>query len=205
MSATAQDHRTFLNRVYGPSRHIYDATRKFYLFGRDTAIKRILQDRWDTLVEIGPGTGRNLRHLHRERSDARYGGVEASDEMLDHARRKAPWARLVHGFAESADYQAIHGQAPDRVLFSYSLSMMQDPDTALAHARAQVAEDGEVWVVDFADLEALPGPAARGLRAWLRLFHVTPLPPRLVETGEPLEVTYGPGRYWVLARFSHQG
>lgn len=195
-------HRSFLNRLYGPSRHFYDLTRKYYLFGRDSALKALLLQPWASLVEIGPGTGRNLKQLYEARPDAAYGGVEASDAMLAHARARCPFAHLRHGFAESADLSEPLGVAPDRILFSYALSMMQDPDTALAQARRQVAEHGEVWVVDFADLASLPRPARSGLRRWLEAFHVHPLPSRLLEDGQPIRVDYGFGRYWVRARFS---
>jgi S-adenosylmethionine-diacylgycerolhomoserine-N-methlytransferase len=194
-------HRRFLNAYYGPSKHIYDLTRKYYLFGRDRALRELARDRrWSTLVEIGPGTGRNLRLLHRMRPDARLGGVEASDEMIDHARARCPWARLVRGFAESADLSSVHGGPPDRILFSYCLSMVGEAKAALARARESVAPGGEVVVVDFADMDAMPA-APRGLfLGWLRTFHVTPLEAPLLEEGATRTV-YGPMRYYAITRF----
>lgn len=174
MSAEARaEHRAFLNRSYGVTRHVYDVTRKYYLFGRDDTLGRLCAEPWGSLVEVGPGTGRNLRLLRARRPDARLGGVDASDEMLAHARARCPWAALSHGFAEDADLR-IDGRPPDRVLFSYVLSMVQEPARALANARAQLAPGGSVWAVDFGDLAGLPGPAAEGLRAWLAAFGVHP-------------------------------
>ena len=40
-------------------------------------------------------------------------------------------------------------------------------------ARGAFAEQGRVHMVDFGDLTGL-APAERAMRAWLRLFHVTP-------------------------------
>ncbi len=34
----AAAHRSFLNTYYGISRHFYDVTRKYYLFGRDRVL-----------------------------------------------------------------------------------------------------------------------------------------------------------------------
>ena len=130
MDLAPESHRRFLNAYYGPSRHIYDLTRKYYLFGRDRALDGLKAETWSTLVEIGPGTGRNLRVLRRDRPGARLGGVEPCDEMLGHARERCPWAALQHGFAESADLTAVHGTRPDRVLFSYCLSMVSEPAAA---------------------------------------------------------------------------
>jgi S-adenosylmethionine-diacylgycerolhomoserine-N-methlytransferase len=198
MAAAPHDHRAFLNRYYRLTRHVYDATRKFYLFGRDAAIRAILDGRWERLVEIGPGTGRNLRRLHAARPTARFGGVEASDEMLRHAQARMPWASLVHGFAEDADYAGLLGGQPDVVLFSYCLSMVQDPQRALDNARRSVAPGGRVVVVDFGDLLGLPALPRVVLRRWLALFHVQPLDPALLAPHQPT-ITHGPGRYYLIA------
>src|SRR5688572_7215655 len=160
-------HRDFLNRYYGWSRRIYDVTRKYYLFGRDTALEKLLAEPWESLIEIGPGTGRNLRKLHARRPQARLGGIEASDEMLAHARAKCPWGKFEHGFAETTDYRNLLGVPPQRVLFSYCLSMVTDAHAALDNALSSISADGEVWVVDFSDLADLPSVAAKPLRKWL--------------------------------------
>lgn len=198
MATAAQAHRDFLNRYYRLTRHVYDATRKFYLLGRDAALRRILDGNWGRLVEIGPGTGRNLRRLRRDRPQARFGGVEASDAMLEHSRRRLPWASLVHGFAEDADYTTLLGMRPEVVLFSYCLSMVQDPARALDNARRSVAPGGRVVVVDFGDLLGLPALPRAVLRRWLALFHVRPLDPALLAPHQPT-ITHGPGRYYLIA------
>lgn len=198
METDRQAHRDFLNRYYGLTRHLYDATRRYYLLGRDAALAQLLQTPWNRLIEIGPGTGRNLKRLHAARPGARYGGIEASDAMLAHAGERLPFAKLVHGYAEDSDYAHLLGARPDIVLFSYCLSMVQDPERALIRARQSLAPGGRVVIVDFGDLDSLPRPLARGLRAWLRTFHVHPLPAAVLAPHEP-SVTHGPGRYYLIA------
>jgi S-adenosylmethionine-diacylgycerolhomoserine-N-methlytransferase len=194
------EHRAFLNRYYGVSRFFYDITRKYYLFGRDVALAELSRDRrWRSLVEIGPGTGRNLRRLHRARPDVRLGGIEASDAMLTHARARCPWAHLRHGFAEDASMRDVFGTPPDRILFSYCLSMVGDRTAALANARASLADGGEVVVVDFGDLAGIPAGLAGALRTWLKTFHVEPLGASIV--ADATSSTWGPGRYYVIARY----
>ncbi len=193
------DHRSFLNRYYGVSRYFYDVTRKYYLFGRDRAIAELLREPWSTLVEVGPGTGRNLKLLHEARPGARFGGVEAADAMLEHARKNCPWGSFVHGFAETADFTEVLGQKPDRILFSYCLSMVQDPIGALTNARKHLAPGGEVLVVDFADLEGLPGLPRKGLTKWLNTFHVEPLDSNLLRENSA-RIQYGPFRYFLIGR-----
>ncbi len=201
---TARDtaaHRRFLNQYYGPSRYIYDITRKYYLFGRDQAIDQLIHDpQWSHLVEIGPGTGRNLRKLHARRPDTLLGGIEACDEMLAHAQQKCPWAKLVHGFAESTSVQSVLRVRPERVLFSYCLSMVNDPEAALENARRSITKTGSVLVVDFADQGEFPGWIRGPLRLWLKTFHVQP--DRLTSVfAKAQTVLYGPGRYYAIARF----
>lgn len=199
MKTTRQEHRDFLNQYYGVTRSIYDLTRRYYLFGRDRALQLLLAQPWRSLIEVGPGTGRNLEILHRYRPSARIGGVEAADAMLTHAARRCPWASLVQGFAEDADYLDVLGEAPQRILFSYTLSMIQDPGAALARARAALAPGGEIHVVDFADLAGLPAPLRSGLGGWLRRFHVEPVGPQWL-AGQGARLSFGPFRYYVLAQ-----
>jgi len=199
MSANQTEHRDFLNRYYGWSRHIYDLTRKYYLVGREFALRDLLNEEWNTLVEIGPGTGRNLRKLHKGRPNARLGGVEASDQMLDHARDRCPWATLIHGFAENADYSNLLGAKPDRILFSYCLSMVQDPIAALENARNSLAPGGEVLIVDFGDLNGIRQPARGALQKWLNTFHVEPLDTDLLRQFDA-EISDGFGAYYTIGR-----
>lgn len=199
MSLEQTEHRAFLNRYYGSVKHVYDLTRKYYLFGRDTALKQLLKEPWETLMEIGPGTGRNLDILHRSRPQAQYGGIEASDEMLAYAQERCPWATLQHGYAESADLTSVLERRPERILFSYSLSMVQDPEAALSNARRALAPGGEVVVVDFGDLGSLWGPVRSPLRSFLKAFHVEPLDEAVLAPHAP-RMAWGPGHYYVIAR-----
>jgi S-adenosylmethionine-diacylgycerolhomoserine-N-methlytransferase len=199
VSTGRESHRQFLNTYYGLSRSIYDVTRKYYLFGRDTALNQLAAETWTRLIEVGPGTGRNLRKLRELRNDVILGGVEASDAMLEHAKERCPWARLVHGFAEDFPYDQVLGAKPDRILFSYCISMVQDADAALRNARTSLAPGGEVLVVDFGDLSGVQQPFRKGLKKWLEAFHVAPVDEDLLRRHDA-QITYGPGRYFVIAR-----
>jgi S-adenosylmethionine-diacylgycerolhomoserine-N-methlytransferase len=189
-------HRAFLDRYYRLTHHVYDVSRKYYLFGRDGVLERLLASDWTTLVEIGPGTGRNLARLHRRRPDAMLGGLEASEVMRAHAGRRCPWARIDPGFAEDGDIGAVLGRPPQRILMSYCLSMFIDRDRAIDNARRHLAPGGELWVVDFSDRARLPG-----LRAFLSAFHVEPVPDELLHRHDARAVEHGPLRYFAVARF----
>ena len=196
-----QAHRAFLNRYYKWSKPVYDLTRKYYLLGRDRLLDELCRERWSALVEVGPGTGRNLLKLSAFKPGAVLGGIEPCDEMLDLAQHRLPGARFVHGFAETTDYVDLLGQPIDRILFSYSLSMIGDQTAALDRALDALAPGGQLVVVDFADLSGLPAISGRALRKWLETFHVRPLNPTpLIERGA--SVIYGRGRYYLLGRIA---
>ena len=198
--AAREEHRAFLNKYYGVSRGIYDLTRRYFLLGREAALAHLIDAPWETLVEIGPGTGRNLKKLYDMRPSARFGGIEASDAMLDHARAKIPFAQLQHGFAETADIKSVLGEPPDRILFAYCLSMVQEPLPALEHCRRQVAPGGEVVVVDFGDLTGWPSTLRTGFRGFLDTFHVNQLPDNELSK-LCFDERHGRGRYWSMYRF----
>jgi S-adenosylmethionine-diacylgycerolhomoserine-N-methlytransferase len=191
-------HRRFLDDYYGATHRVYDATRRYYLFGRDRVLDTLARERWRTLVETGCGTGRNLAHLRAMKPSARYAGIEPSAPMREHAMRRAPFARIADAFAEDAPYLALAGGPPDRILFSYSLSMIADPDEALAHARTSLAPRGKLVVVDFGDLSGVPRLVRRRFVRFLDAFHVRPIP-RALFTRHGAELIAGPVGYYRIA------
>jgi S-adenosylmethionine-diacylgycerolhomoserine-N-methlytransferase len=194
------EHRSFLNRYYGISRSFYDASRKYFLFGRDAVLRDLLAEPWASLIEVGPGTGRNLRRLHQTRPEAAYGGIEPCDAMREHAKARAPWIRMVDAFAEQADYMAVLGRPPDRILFSYCLSMVGDPRASVTRAVESLAPTGELVVVDFGEMGGVPRLARKAVRGFLATFHVHPVDP--VALGrEPSARRSGPFDYYFIARY----
>lgn len=173
-------HAALMDRVYRNQRHIYNLTRKYYLFGRDRLIRRLEPCPGDRLVEIGCGTARNLIIMARRYPELRLFGLDASHEMLRTAADAVQRAglsdriRLEHGYAEALS-PALFGEAAgfDHAVFSYSLSMIPDWKQSLKAAAGALAPGGRVHVVDFGDLAGL-GPGKPLLAAWLRLFHVAP-------------------------------
>ncbi len=168
-----------MDRMYRLTRHVYDATRKPYLLGRDRMIAGLTIPAGGTVLEIGCGTGRNLVATGRRYSDARLYGVDISAEMLKTARRNVGRSgldiRLAEGDACTFDPETAFGAARfDRVYFSYTLSMIPDWTAALAHGLALVKDGGRLSVVDFGLCEGLGAPARALLHGWLSLFHVTP-------------------------------
>jgi S-adenosylmethionine-diacylgycerolhomoserine-N-methlytransferase len=167
--------------MYRRQRHIYDLSRKFYLLGRDEAIRRLRPVPGDKVLEIGCGTGRNLIKLAQAYPEARLFGLDVSREMLATAAASTARADLVSrvGLAQADaaafDPQALFGSPYfERVMISYALSMIPHWRDALAQALDVVAPGGSLQIVDFGDCAGLPGPFKAGLRRWLAMFDVTP-------------------------------
>jgi S-adenosylmethionine-diacylgycerolhomoserine-N-methlytransferase len=74
MLASSSQHQSLMNHIYSKQRHIYDATRKFYLLGRDQMIMGLRPPNGGSVLEIGCGTGRNLVVAAGTRRRARYFG-----------------------------------------------------------------------------------------------------------------------------------
>jgi S-adenosylmethionine-diacylgycerolhomoserine-N-methlytransferase len=200
------DHAALMDQIYRYQRYLYDFTRKYYLFGRDRLIRELNLAPGATLVEVGCGTARNLIKIAKRYPQTHLFGVDASQEMLRTAERAVRKAglegriRLVHGLAEDLSPALCGETAPfDRIVFSYSLSMIPDWKQAVAAAKATLGPAGKVHVVDFGDLNGL-GPGKPLLAAWLRLFHVFPRV-ELLHTFERLgegNLRLLPGRYAFL-------
>ena len=180
LSPEIQEHAGLMDRVYRRQRHIYDFTRKYYLFGRDRLIGQLALKPGESLVEVGCGTARNLIAIARRYPGARLFGLDASEAMLETARAAVRRAGLddrivlAQGLAEDLSAAQFGIKSFDRVLFSYSLSMIPDWQAALASGFATLSPTGTVHVVDFGDLTGLGRIGREAMHAWLRLFHVTP-------------------------------
>jgi S-adenosylmethionine-diacylgycerolhomoserine-N-methlytransferase len=175
------DARHRMDAMYRYQRHIYDLTRKFYLFGRDELIRHLPAGPGANVLEMGCGTGRNLVKLARRAPSANIYGVDISTEMLATAGAKLARAgldrrvRLADGAGQSFDPQQAFGVSGfETIYFSYVLSMIPDWQGAVERAMDLLVPGGVLAVVDFGDQARAPAWRRRILLGWLSLFHVHP-------------------------------
>lgn len=175
------EHAKHMDGIYRYQRYVYDATRKYYLLGRDLLLDELRPPMGGTILEIGCGTGRNLILAAKRYPNARLYGFDISSVMLETANaniRRAGHADRIHvalGDASDFDAQAMFGIGKfDRVFISYALSMIPPWQAVLPLAIDAVAPTGRLHIVDFGQQERLPGWFKSGLRAWLAKFSVEP-------------------------------
>jgi S-adenosylmethionine-diacylgycerolhomoserine-N-methlytransferase len=201
-----------MDRMYRLQRYFYDATRKYYLLGRDRLLREMELRPGDRVLEIGCGTARNLIVLARQRRDVACYGLDASNEMLATAaakvRARGLESRIVLRtcYAEQLDYSKTFGlDAPfDAAFFSYSLSMIPTWPEAIAAALANLKPHATLYVVDFWDQGGWPHWFRALLKTWLDLFHVV-YRPELLEHLRELDAR-GVGRLTiepVAARYAY--
>ena len=170
-----------MDGIYRYQRYIYDATRKYYLLGRDRMLDGLNPPPGGTILEVGCGTGRNLILAARRYPDARLYGFDISKEMLVTARASIERAGLAEriqvaeGDASDFTMLKLFGlPSADRVFISYALSMIPPWQAAMREAIKALAPDGELHVVDFGQQSGWPTWFEKLMAAWLRKFSVYP-------------------------------
>jgi S-adenosylmethionine-diacylgycerolhomoserine-N-methlytransferase len=159
----------WIESFYRFQARFYDQTRWAFLFGRQSTIGNIkCHCRPSSALEIGCGTGVNIRRLQRIFPDAKLTGVDLSTSMLRVARSKTDTRGGKVQFLEMVYDQPVSKDRPfDLILFSYSLTMMNPGwDLALSAAAEDLASDGCIAVVDFHDC---PG---KGMKWYMDQCHV---------------------------------
>jgi S-adenosylmethionine-diacylgycerolhomoserine-N-methlytransferase len=170
-----------MDAIYRYQRYIYDATRKYYLLGRDRLLSELEPPAGGSVLEIACGTGRNLILAARRYPTARCYGFDISAAMLETAQaaiaRNGLATRISVTAGDAAEFSSerLFGVAGfDRVMVSYALSMIPPWRTALQRAMDAVGPGGRLHVVDFGEQERLPRAFRSGLRSWLAKFSVEP-------------------------------
>ncbi len=189
-------HAALMDKTYVYQRLIYDITRRYYLLGRDHLIANLQPPANGFVLEVACGTGRNLVKIAKSYPTCKLFGLDISKQMLRTAASKLGGrARL--GVADACDFDADYVFAEpsneterlragsslaagsvtsgfDRIVLSYSLSMIPDWKAALLTTARQLRPSGELHIVDFGHQKRLPNWFANMLSNWLAHFHVTP-------------------------------
>jgi S-adenosylmethionine-diacylgycerolhomoserine-N-methlytransferase len=168
------EHAAKMQGYYRLHAYLYDWTRWSFLFGRRRVLDWLPFHRADkiTVMEIGCGTGHNLKALASRYYKAKLIGVDISADMLDVADKKL--AHLDNALSLQQKAYGTEGvsfgsenKKADVVLFSYCLTMVNPNwENLIQQAKQDLAEGGMIAVVDFHD-----SPWA-WFKKWMGLNHV---------------------------------
>ena len=172
-----------MDAIYTRQRHVYDATRKFYLLGRDGLIADLRPPSGGSVLEIACGTGRNLIAVARRYPGVHCHGLDISSAMLATAgqsiARSGLAARIALAEADAARFDPVAPVRPRAVRSRDDLlRALHDPDLArdaaprprrLAGARRLAAPRRFRRRI-----RVCRGPFNTALLAWLTKFHVAP-------------------------------
>lgn len=149
------EHIDALNRYYKIHSVIYDYSRWPILFGRNLLIRKLTQTnkQANRILEVGCGTGKNLKRLQKQFPKAVIIGLDSSQDMLNVAAKKFSIdlnIQLQHAVFERKVFP--EEERFDIIIFSYCLSMFGDNwSQALDDANHLLNKNGHIAVVDFHD------------------------------------------------------
>jgi S-adenosylmethionine-diacylgycerolhomoserine-N-methlytransferase len=134
---------------------LYDWTRWTFLFGRKSLIRSLPLDIHDEfrVLEVGCGTGHNLKKLAKHYPNAQIHGIDVSRDMLRKADKKLTRYRERVQLKEASYGPGYGGRPrPDVILISYCLTMVNPGWRGiLERAIDELAPGGILAVVDFHD------------------------------------------------------
>ncbi len=143
-----------MQQYYRLQSKIYDATRWSFLFGRKRILRELpfqTEDRFH-LLEVGCGTGFNLKRLARLYPQASFTGLDVSCDMISLSEK------ATHSFTDRVELREMPYEDADSdltgkldaILFSYSLTMINPQWESLIHrAKKDLKPGGLIAVVDF--------------------------------------------------------
>jgi S-adenosylmethionine-diacylgycerolhomoserine-N-methlytransferase len=162
-----------MNDHYRYQSLIYDYTRPFFLLERDRACRHLQIAAGGVVLEVGCGTGYNFRRLVEQVGPGgRVYGVDYSEAMLKIAARRirrCRWNNVLLTRERAEDFKFT--EKADAVLFSYSMSMIDDWKKTLENVLSGLKERGTIVLLDFCEWERLR-PLFPLWNRWLKWNHV---------------------------------
>lgn len=145
-----------MQQYYKFQSKIYDLTRWAFLFGRRSILQYIPFNRMDvfSILEVGCGTGHNLKIMANKFPNAHITGMDVSRDMYEIALTKMqPFGNRIK--LQNRPYhfndRTREGQV-DIILFSYTLTMINPQwQDLLQRAYLDLKPGGRLLVVDFHD------------------------------------------------------
>ncbi|MBE0525087.1 MAG: class I SAM-dependent methyltransferase [Methanosarcinales archaeon] len=127
---------------YNRISYVYDimeSTVEYLMFGKWR--KQILSDLSGFVLDIGVGTGKNLKYYPE---NCRVVGMDVSSKMLEHAKKRAENMDNVSLFVMDGEHLAFENHSFDYVITTFVLCSIPDPVAALKEMKRVCKPDGMV-------------------------------------------------------------
>jgi phosphatidylethanolamine/phosphatidyl-N-methylethanolamine N-methyltransferase len=143
-AATGDLSRDDVRKAYGRWARVYDALCGPVFRSAHRAAARAANAAGRDILEVGVGTGL-LLPLYA--STSRVTGIDLSDDMLAHARRRVRALPHVRALERGDIHTLDHPSASyDAVVFPFVLTLVEQPETALDNALRMLRSGGEIIV-----------------------------------------------------------
>lgn len=156
ITSTREEQSQMMQRYYVMQSKIYDLTRWSFLFGRRALVRQLPlpTEQPHRILEVGCGTGYNLRLLARRFPKAQLYGLDVAGPMLAKAAKATrPYAQRVT--LEERPYtlgETNWAGQMDAIIFSYALTMINPHwDELIQQAWHDLKPGGLLAVTDFHD------------------------------------------------------
>ena len=157
-----------LEKFYSIHSKFYDATRWMFLLNRKKALSLLKFNKKDKILDLACGTGLNIPYLIKKISPKNILGIDYSKSMLEKARRKYPKVKFIQGNVSTFRFN----QKFDKIVCTYSLSMIESWKETIRNVRKHLKKDGVFLVLDFHRWQGIIKPAYPIFRWWLSLHGV---------------------------------
>ncbi|MEM6723222.1 MAG: class I SAM-dependent methyltransferase [Bacteroidota bacterium] len=159
-----------MKAYYAFQAKIYDLTRWSFLFGRNGMVKELplLRQGEYKMLEVGCGTGTNLKALADYFPKSSIKGLDVSEDMVKRARKKnTKYQHRVEVLEKPYTDDLFWNEKFDLILFSYSLTMINPQwKTLIQQATQDLKPGGHIAVVDFHDSRL------NWFKEWMKQNHV---------------------------------
>lgn len=153
-----------LEKFYGKQYKVYDFTRKFFLFNRKKSIDLLNIRKGEKVIDLSCGTGLNIPFLLQKTQSKNILGIDYSPSLLKIAREKYPDVRFVEGDVSNYKFS----KKADKIISSYSISMIDDWKKTIINVKKSLKNDGIFLILDFHPWKGPKKIVYPLFRLWLR-------------------------------------
>lgn len=134
-----------------------------FLFNRERAIDSLEIQPNDKILDLACGTGLNIHHLIKKSKSSNIMGIDYSESMLGKAKQMYPSVKFIREDVSKYKFN----QKFDKVICTYSLSMIEEWKRTILNIRKALNKGGKFVILDFHPWRGIIKPIYPVFRWWL--------------------------------------